>query len=61
MYRYTVKPGDTLSGIAAYYDVSPEAILAANHNLSEDNIVEGMEIVIPITTGESILRRLLGR
>jgi LysM repeat protein len=61
LYQYTIKPGDTLPGIANYYGLSTEAILAANPGLSEDNMPEGTVIIIPISTSRMILRKLLGR
>lgn len=43
---YTVKPGDTISYIAARFHISPETILAAN-NLSPQSILKtGKELII---------------
>ncbi len=45
---YTVKSGDSLSGIAAAYGVTVEDILAANPSITDPNkIAPGDKIVIP--------------
>ena len=45
--RYTVRPGDTLAGIAARHHTTVEAIVAANHLANPDVIHVGQELVIP--------------
>lgn len=46
--NYTVQPGDTLSNIAARYDVSLEDLMAAN-GLTDPNILAvGQELIIPV-------------
>ena len=49
LFQYTVRPGDTLSSIAAYFDVSPAAILAENFGLRPHHIIVGQRIFIPIS------------
>ena len=44
--EYTVKKGDTLSGIASKYDVSQEDILKYN-DIEKDAIKVGMDLIIP--------------
>jgi len=44
---YRVQPGDTLSGIAARYGVSVEAIMAANSLPSRSTIYAGQVLTIP--------------
>jgi len=44
---YTVKPGDTLWQIAQSYNVSLQALVAANNLADPDRIVPGQVIVIP--------------
>ena len=45
---YTVKSGDSLSGIAATYGVTVDDILAANPSITDPNkIAPGDKIVIP--------------
>ena len=48
---HTVREGETLSGIAARYDVSAKAILAANGLNDADLIVIGTKLVIPASDG----------
>ena len=45
--RHTIRPGDTLLGIAEQYDSTVVAIRAANPGLSETALPVGAEIVIP--------------
>ena len=45
--RYVVREGDTLSGIAARFDVTEDAILRANGLQNPDRIFVGQELVIP--------------
>ncbi len=45
---YIVMPGDTLASIAEYFDVSPEAVMQANHLNSPDEIYFGQSLVIPL-------------
>jgi len=47
--KYKVKSGDTLSGIAAKYKVSVQAIMTAN-GLKDDNIRIGDDLIIPLPT-----------
>jgi len=44
--NYTIKPGDSLSKIAAAHGVSVSALKAANH-LTGDNLVAGKKLTIP--------------
>lgn len=44
---YVMKPGDTLSAVAASYGVSVADIVAANPGLNPDTIASGTEIRIP--------------
>ena len=50
--RYTVKPGDTLSGIAAQFGVSEAEIVATNDLLDRDRLFAGQELIIPATPRE---------
>ena len=45
--RYIVREGDTLSGIAARFGVSEEAILKENPLSDRDRLFVGQELVIP--------------
>ena len=48
LIRHEVQPGETLSHLAVTYDVSEEAILAANAGLDDpDQIMAGQVILIP--------------
>jgi LysM repeat protein len=47
--RHVVKSGESLSEIASQYDVSIEAILAANSLDDPNTIVVGQELLIPPT------------
>lgn len=44
---YKVSSGDTLSGIAARFDVSVEELIRANSIADPDRLVEGQELNIP--------------
>ncbi|WP_399559585.1 N-acetylmuramoyl-L-alanine amidase (plasmid) [Streptomyces chartreusis] len=46
---YTVKPGDTLSGIATAHGVTPDALFTANKDRLKDpdEIYPGQELVVP--------------
>lgn len=46
-FRYVVKQGDTLSGLAARFNVSAARILAANNITNADYIRIGQELIIP--------------
>ncbi len=46
--RYTVKSGDTLSGIAFEYDTSIAAIELANPGLDLDLLSVGQELIVPL-------------
>lgn len=48
--QYTVQEGDTLLALAQRFDVSVEAIRAANPDLEGDFIVAGQKLVIPRPT-----------
>jgi LysM repeat protein len=45
--RYTVRAGDTLSGIAGVFGVAEDAIAEANGLGDRDRLFEGQELVIP--------------
>jgi LysM repeat protein len=45
--RYIVREGDTLSGIAARFGVSEEAILKENPLSDRDRLFVGQELLIP--------------
>src|SRR5436305_86317 len=45
--RYVVREGDTLSGIAARFSVSEDAILKANSISDRDRLYAGQELIIP--------------
>ena len=45
---HVVQPGDTISGLAAQYDVPAEDIVAANHLASADFLRVGTELIIPV-------------
>ena len=45
--RYVVREGDTLSGIAARFGVSEDAILKENPLSDRDRLFVGQELVIP--------------
>jgi LysM repeat protein len=45
--RYVVREGDTLSGIAARFGVSEQAILDANPRSDPNRLLVGEEIMIP--------------
>ena len=51
--RYTVLPGDTLSGIAARFGVSESDIVAANDLADRDHLFAGQELAIPVPTGSA--------
>ena len=44
---YEVREGDTLSGIAARFAVTEEAILKQNPDLERDTLFVGQELVVP--------------
>jgi LysM repeat protein len=44
-----VQPGDTLSSIAQQFNVSVEALRAAN-GLTTDDLLVGQELIIPAAT-----------
>jgi len=46
-FRYAVKQGDTLSGLAARFSVPAAKILAANNLTNADLIKIGQELIIP--------------
>lgn len=50
---YTVAPGDTLSGIAQKLGTTVRAIQTANSITNPNQVVAGMRLVIPATTGGS--------
>jgi LysM repeat protein len=45
--RYIVREGDTLSGIAARFGVSEDAILEENPLSDRDRLFVGQELIIP--------------
>jgi LysM repeat protein len=54
-FTYTVKSGDTLSGIAAKYKVSVDDMLAANPDLTDPNALQvGQVLVIPLPASSVI-------
>ena len=44
---YTVKPGDTPSGIAAAEDVDVDELLEANPDVDADSLTVGQELKLP--------------
>ena len=46
-FTYTVKAGDTLTALAAFFSVSTDEVVAANPGLNPDRLVEGQQILIP--------------
>ena len=50
---YTVRTGDTATGIAARYGVSLSALVGANHLADPDRILVGQHLVIPSGSGVS--------
>ncbi len=51
---YSVRPGDTLFGIAAAFGLTPETVLWSNYKALKDNpdlLSIGMELVIPPSNG----------
>jgi murein DD-endopeptidase MepM/ murein hydrolase activator NlpD len=44
---YTVRPGDSLSAIAAEYSVDPEALVRLNNLADPDTLVPGQALVLP--------------
>ncbi|HZU06486.1 MAG TPA: LysM peptidoglycan-binding domain-containing protein [Chloroflexota bacterium] len=48
---YTVQPGDTITGLAERYGVTPLTIIAANGLLDSDSLQVGQTLVIPPVTG----------
>ena len=51
---YTVEPGDSVFGIASFYDIQPETVLWSNYDTLKDNphaITVGMELKIPPVDG----------
>ncbi len=51
---YTVKPGDTLCGIAQKYAVSVEGIVAVNYLTNKDKLFVGQRLQIPAIGGKNI-------
>jgi len=49
--EYTIKDGDTLSGIAEKFDVSVDSIKWANESINWQKIKEGQVVSIPPVTG----------
>lgn len=47
MFRYTVRPGDTLYKIAAQFNVPIDAIMAINPGLYPYDLLIGQVIMIP--------------
>lgn len=45
--RYVVRPGDTLTGIAAANNVTVEALIAVNTLTEPDNLFVGQELILP--------------
>jgi hypothetical protein len=51
---YTVEKGDSVFGIASFYNIEPETVLWSNYDTLKDNphaITEGMELNIPPVNG----------
>jgi LysM repeat protein len=46
-FPYTIRPGDTLEGIAALFGVDISDLMRANRRLSDDNLMAGDTIRIP--------------
>ena len=47
---YIVRPGDTFFSIARRYNISVDALIAANPNVNPDNLQVGQQICIPMGT-----------
>lgn len=48
VYRFVIRPGDTLESLSALLEVEIEALLAANPHVRADGIVPGVELIIPL-------------
>jgi len=46
---YIVQEGDTLYSISRFYNISLDDLIEANPNLEPDNLLPGLEIIIPLT------------
>mgnify|MGYP000948415205 FL=1 len=46
-YMYTIKPGDTVYGIARQNYITPAAILTANPGVKPEQLVVGHQLVVP--------------
>ncbi len=50
---YTVKPGDTLFGVASQFKISPQALQTAN-KLTSPSLSVGMKLIIPSASGSVV-------
>lgn len=55
---YVVQEGDTLSGIAARFGASPEAIASANHLANPNLVVAGQTLEVPVRLTMSSTHRV---
>lgn len=53
LIEHTVYSGDTLAAIAEVYQITPEAILAANAGLDPDTLQAGQTIYVPVSVPAS--------
>ncbi|HNT77021.1 MAG TPA: LysM peptidoglycan-binding domain-containing M23 family metallopeptidase [Anaerolineae bacterium] len=57
--RYTVRPGDTLSGIAAYFGTSVEALLSLNGLRNADQLAAGQTLQVTLEAQHTGPARIL--
>jgi len=47
---YTIRPGDSLFGLSRRFNISVQAIIEANPNITPTNLQLGQQICIPVAT-----------